>query len=73
MENLLHQGVLGLNVFNHPWIYQMSYVIHPVYILLEHITGKFRLKIPVTPYWMEAVWLPRVLSILKTFLIGVPL
>ena len=46
----------------------MSVLLHlppPVLskFLAEHITGQFRLLILVAPCWMEAPWLPTVLSI----------
>ena len=65
-------GPLGLNSFNHPWTYQVTYVLpplalHPLVLsryLVEHVTGQFRL-ILVGPCWMEAPWFPLVLSMLE--------
>ena len=33
----------------------------------EHVTGQLRLLIVVAPFWMEAPWLPTVLSMLEDF------
>ena len=41
--------------------------------LAEHVTGQFRLPIPVAPCLMEATWFPTVLNMLVHFLIGVPM
>ena len=62
----------GLNTFNQPWAYQVSYVFPPsplVFLVLskflaEHITGQFRLLFLVAPCWMEAPWFPTVLNTL---------
>ena len=33
--------------------------------LAEHITDQFRILILVTPCWMEAAWLPKVIGMLE--------
>ena len=71
-ETLLHMGALGLNAFNHPWMFQVSYIFpFPALIplvlsmfLAEHVKGQLRLLILVVPCWMEAPWLPTVLNML---------
>ena len=76
LELPLPLGVLGLNAFNHPYTYQVSYVFPPPALvplvlskfLVKHVTGQFRLLILVVPCWMEAPWLPKVLSILEDIL-----
>ena len=71
LETPLPLGALGLNAFNHPWKYQVSYV-YPTPALVplvlskflgEYVIGQFRLD-SVTPCWMEAPWLPTVLNML---------
>ena len=78
MPTLLHidtpllWGALGLNAFNHPWMFQVSYVfptpaLVPLVLsmfLAEHVKGELRLLILVAPCWMEAPWLPIALNIL---------
>ena len=61
-----------LNSFNHPWTFQVSYVFNspalvPLVLskfLAEHVKGQLRLLILVAPCWIEAPWLPTVLSML---------
>ena len=79
MSALLHlrkfttSRCLEVEHFNHPWTYQMTYVFPPAAFvplvlfkfLAEHVIGQFRLPILLTPCWMEAPWLPTVLSLLK--------
>ena len=72
LENLLLPRALGLNTFNQPWTYQVSYVFPPALIflvlckiLVEHVTGQHRLLILVAPCWMEAPWLHRGLNMLE--------
>ena len=65
-------GSLGVQCYNHPMSYQLSYVFSPPALvplvvsklLVEHITGQSRLFILMAPYWMEASWLPTVLNML---------
>ena len=72
MESSLPLGALGLNAFNHPWTFQISYIFPPPALvplvlskfLAEHIKGQLRHLILVAPCWMEAPWLPTVLSML---------
>ena len=78
MAALLHLGIsdtsdaLGLNAFNHPWTFQVSYMFPPPVLvplvlskfLAEHVKGQVRCLILVAPCWMEAPWLPTVLNIL---------
>ena len=72
LETPLSQGALGLNAFNHPWMFKVSYVCPPTTlvplvlskILVEHVKGQLRLLILVAPCWMEAPWLPTVLNML---------
>ena len=76
LENVLHLGALGLNVFNHPgkfgWVmcFLLLMLISLVLSrsLVEHITGQFRCLILVTPCWIEASWLPTVLNMLVDIL-----
>ena len=56
LETPLSLGSLGLNTFNHPWMYQVSYVsphaLVPLVLfkfLAGHVTGQFRLLILVAP------------------------
>ena len=73
LENPLPKGALGLNAFNHPWLYQISYVFPPpalvslvmCKLLAEHVIDPFRLLILVAPCWMEAPWLPTILNMLE--------
>ena len=72
LESPLPLGVLGLNSFNHLWMFQVSYmfpapalaslVLHK--FLAEHVKGQLRLLILVAPCWMEAPWLPTVFNML---------
>ena len=59
MSALLHLGkyntsrALGLNAFNQPWMYQVSYDFPSLVLskyLVEHVTGQFRLLILVAPH-----------------------
>ena len=61
-ESPLHLGTLGLNAFNHPWMFQVSYVFPPTLVpmvlskfLAEHVKGQLRHLILVAPCWMEAL------------------
>ena len=57
LESLLPLGALGLNAFNHPWMFQVSYVFPPPTLfplvlsrfLAEHVKGQLRLLILVAP------------------------
>ena len=87
MPTLLHleistiSGAFGLNAFNHPWTFQVSYMFpSPALVLLvlstflvEHVKGELRHLILVAPCWMEAPWLSTVLNMLQTFFSIVPL
>ena len=72
LETPLPLGVLGLNAFSHPWNFQVSYVFPPLALvplvlakfLAEHINGQLRHLLLVALCWMEAPWLPTVLSML---------
>ena len=72
LETPLPLGALGLNAFSHPWKFQVSYVFPPPALvplvlskfLAEHVNGQLRLLLLVAPCWMEAPWLPTVLSML---------
>ena len=78
MPALLHIGIsttsgaLGLNAFNHLWTFQVGYVFPPPALvlmvlskfLIEHVKGQLRQLIKVAPCWMEAPWLPTVLTML---------
>ena len=73
LENPLPFVALGMNDFNHPWTYQVSYVYLPAAwvppvlskFLAEHFTGQFRLLILPVPCWIEAPWFSRVLHMLE--------
>ena len=73
LKNPLPLEPLGLNVFEYPWTYQVSYMFLPPALvpltlsnfLADHVTGQFRILILVAPCWMEAPWLPTVLSMLE--------
>ena len=79
MSALLHlaqsvlSGSLELNALNHPWKYHVIYAFPPEVLaplplltfLVEYVTGQFRLLILVRLCWMEASWLPTVLTMLK--------
>ena len=67
LETPLPLGAQGLNAFNHPWTFQVSYVLVPLVLskfLTEHGKGQLRLLIVMAPCWMEAPWLPTVLNML---------
>ena len=72
LETPLPLGALGLNAFSHPWKFQVSYVFPPPALvplvlakfLAEHVNGQLRHLLLVAPCWMEAPWLPTVLSML---------
>ena len=72
LESPLPLGALGLNVFNHPCTFQVSYMFSPPALvplvlskfLEEHVNGQLRQLILVALYWMEAPWLPTVLIML---------
>ena len=71
-ESPLPLGALGLNALSHPWMFQVRYVFPPPTLvplvlskfLAKHVKGQLRCLILVTPYWMEAPWLPTVLNML---------
>ena len=79
LSTLLHSVViitlraLGLNAFNHPLKFQLSYVFPPPALILlavskflvEHVTSKFRLTILVVPCWREAPWLLTVFNMFE--------
>ena len=73
LQSPLPLGSLGLNTFNHPWMFQVSYMFPPPAFvplvlskfLLEHVKGQIRWLILVAPCWMEAPWLPTVLNMLS--------
>ena len=73
LESPLPLGALGLNAFNHPWMFQVSYVFpSPALVPLvlskfleEHVKGQLRYLILVAPCWMEAPWLPTVVNMLE--------
>ena len=62
LESPLPLGALGLNAFNHPWMFQVSYMFPPPTLVLlvlskflaEHVKGQLRYLILVAPCWMEA-------------------
>ena len=72
LESQLTQGALGLNAFNHPWTFQVSYVFPPSALvplvlskfLAEHVNGQLRQLIPVALCWIEDPWFPTVLNML---------
>ena len=72
LESPLPIGALGLKAFNHPWMFQVSYVFPPPALvplvlfkfLAEHVSGQLRWLILVASCWMEAPWLPTVLNTL---------
>ena len=63
---------LELSAFNHPWMFQISFMFPPPTLiplvlskfLAEHVKGQARLLILDAPCWMEASWLPIVLNML---------
>ena len=64
---------MGLNAFNHPRAYQVSYVFPPPLLvslvlakfLADHVKDQFRLLFLVAVYSMEVTWLPTVLKNLE--------
>ena len=72
LETPLPLGALGLNAFNHPWMFQVSCMFPPPALvplvlskfLAEHANGQLRHLILVVPCWMGAPWLPTVLNML---------
>ena len=72
LETPLPLGALGLIVFSYPWTFQVSYVfpspaLVPLVLskfLAEHVNSQLRHLILVVPCWMEAPWLPTVLTML---------
>ena len=71
LENPLLLGALGLTAFNHPWIYQVSYIFLvstsvPLVLsrfLAEHVTHQFRPLVVVAQCWFEASQLSTFLNI----------
>ena len=60
LETPLPLRALGLNAFNHPWMFQVSYTFTPALIPLvlskfpaEYVKGQLRLLILVALCWME--------------------
>ena len=78
MPALSHLGIsitsggLGIEFFNHPWMFQVSYVLLPPGLLplvlstflVEHVKDQLRCLILVASCWMEAPWFPTVLNML---------
>ena len=72
LESLLPLGALGLNAFNHSWMFQLSYVFPPPALvplvlskfLAAHVNGQLRHLILMASCWIEAPWLPTVLNML---------
>ena len=72
LESPLPVGAMGLNAFNHPWMFQIGYMFPPPVLvpvvlskfLTEQAKGPLRQLIPVAPCWMEIPWLPTVLNML---------
>ena len=72
LETPLPLEALRLNAFNHPWMFQVSYVFPPATsvslvlskFLAESVKGQLRLLILVAPCWIEAPWLPTILNML---------
>ena len=72
LETPLPLGPLGLNAFNHPWTFQVSYVfpspaLVPLVLsksLVKHVNSQLRYLILVASCWMEAPWLPTVSNML---------
>ena len=60
--NLLPLAALGLNAFNHPSMFEISYMFPPSALfplvlckfLAEHVKGQLRYLILLAPCWMEA-------------------
>ena len=58
LESPLPLGALGLNAFNHPWTFQVSYMFPPTLVplvlskfLAGHVKGQLRHLILVAPCW----------------------
>ena len=72
LESAPPLGALGLNAFNHPWMFQVGYLFPPPalvppvlsHFLTEQVKGQLGHLILVAPCWMEAPWLPTVLNML---------
>ena len=72
LETPLPLETLDLNAFNHPWMFQVSYVFSPPALvplllskfLAEYVKGQVRPLILVALCWMEAPWLPIVPNML---------
>ena len=72
LESQLPLGALGLNAFNHPWTFQVSYVCPPSALvplvlskfLAEHVKDQLRCLILEAPCWMEVPWIPTVHNML---------
>ena len=72
LQSPLPLGALGLNAFNHLWLFQVGYMfplpaLVPLILskfLAEHVKGQLRQLILMAPCWMEAPWLPSVLNLL---------
>ena len=70
LESPLPLRALGLNAFNHPWMFQVNYVFPPSTLvplvlsmfLAEHVKGQLRHLILVVSSWMEVPWLPTPLN-----------
>ena len=81
LEQPLPLGAFKLNVFNHLWKSQVSYVFPPPALiplvlskfLAEHITSKLRFLSLVSPCWMESIWLPTVLNMLEDVPVQCPI
>ena len=58
LETPLPLEALGLNAFNHPWMF------HVCYVFTHHVKGQLRLLILVAPCLMEVPFLPTVLNML---------
>ena len=71
-ESPLPLRALGLNAFNHPWMFQVRYVFPPPALfplvlskfLAQHVKGQLSLLILVAACWIEAPWLPTVFNML---------
>ena len=74
-------GALGLNAFNHPWMFEVSYVFPPPALvplvlsmfLVEHVRGQLRHLILVASCWVETPWLPAVLNMLADIPLQCPI
>ena len=66
LESPLPLGALGLNAFNHLWMFQVVYMFPPPTLvplvlsrfLAEHVKGQLRQLILVVPCWMEGSLAP---------------